>query len=151
MTRDQAHPLHVVLGGHDVGLHRIGGGFGRISGRHHAFIEGAGRTVAVVAAGAQEDGALLVHWEIAGVVARSGADSAVEGRQAALLRVAAAEIPLVAAAAVNHGGHEPPGIDGRIGRRSASRCIPRTRRLQSRPSIHGPGPSPVPQAVEVPK
>ena len=63
--------LHGVLGGHDVGLHRLVGGVGRVAGRHHAFVEGALRAVAVVAAVAQDDGALLVHRVVAGVDART--------------------------------------------------------------------------------
>src|SRR5208283_2112038 len=66
--------------------------------------------------GAQEDSPLLVHRVIAAVGLRAGANSAIESRQAAFLRVAASEIPLVAATAIDDGGYEPPRIDGRIGR-----------------------------------
>ena len=63
----QAQPRHVVPGSHDVGLHQLVGRVGRerARGRHRAFVEGALRTDAVVAAVAQEDGPLLAHRVVA--------------------------------------------------------------------------------------
>lgn len=53
--------LHVVPGGNDVSLQRVGRGAGRVANRHHTLIEGPGGVVAVVAADAQEDGPRLAH------------------------------------------------------------------------------------------
>ena len=104
--RRQAQPRHVVPGGHDVGLHQLVGGVRRegARGRHRAFIEGALRADAVVAAVAQQDGSLLAHRVIGGVDARS----VEHDRQGALLRVAAHRGPVVRFA-LGHRGHESPG------------------------------------------
>ena len=50
-----------VSGGYNVGLHRVLGGVGRIAGGHHAFVEGALGAHAIVAADAENDGALFAH------------------------------------------------------------------------------------------
>src|SRR5690242_4559029 len=72
--------LPAVAGRGDVGLDRVLGGVRRIAGRHHPFVEGAGGSVTVVAADAEDDGSLFPH----GVVARDiGALPVVEGGQAA--------------------------------------------------------------------
>ena len=71
--RREAQRRHVVLGSHDIGLHQLVGGVCRegACGGHRAFIEGALRAVAVVAAVAQQDRSLLAHRVIGGVDARS--------------------------------------------------------------------------------
>ena len=89
----QAHARHIIPGGQDVGLHSVGCGFGRISGRHHAFIERAGGTISVVTTCAEENASPLVHRVVAVVSGRAGANATVDGRQATTLRVARAEIP----------------------------------------------------------
>ena len=98
---------HVGLAGvadrDDVGLHRVLGGVARVAGDHHALEERAHVPVAVVAAGAQDDAALLVHR----LVAACGRQRPVPpGRQAAGLGVAALErvrgLPVV----LQHGGDE---------------------------------------------
>src|SRR5262245_10250124 len=77
-----------VSGGGDIRLHGVLRAVRRVAGGHHAFVEGAGGAVAVVAADAEDDGALLAHR----VVARDvGAHTVVEGRQAAGLGVATAD------------------------------------------------------------
>src|SRR6202023_3024902 len=73
-----------VAGRDDVGLHGGLGAGRRVAGGHDAFVEGAGGALAVVAADAEDDGALLVHR----VIAR-WAHAAVARRQGAGLRVAA--------------------------------------------------------------
>src|SRR5579871_713047 len=88
-----------VSGRGDVGLHRVLGGVGGVDACHDAFVEGAGRALAVVAADAQDDRAFLVHR----VVAR-GPRAAVERRQASGLGVAAADGPEVRAALDDRGG-----------------------------------------------
>src|SRR6185437_5381777 len=95
---------------HDVGLDQLIGGVARVSGRHQAFVEGALRAVAVVAAVAQDDGALLLHRVIGGIDARA----AEHGRQVAGLRITTQRGPLVRLA-LGYGGHEPRG-DVRQGR-----------------------------------
>src|SRR5215475_5167657 len=103
-----AVPL-AVAGGGDVRLHCVLRAVRRVAGGHHAFVEGAGGAVAVVAADAEDDGALLAHR----VVARDvGAHTVVEGRQAAGLGVATADGPVVRLPFDNGGG--VPEVDGRI-------------------------------------
>src|SRR6185369_12276320 len=69
-----------VAGGHDVGLDGVLGGVGREAGGHHAFVEGAGGAVAVVAADAEDNGTFQVQGR---VPARRGQRSTVVGLQAA--------------------------------------------------------------------
>ena len=71
-SRRHAEPRHVVPGSDHVGLHQLIGGVGREGARggHRAFIEGALRAVAVVAAVAQQDGSLLAHRIVGRVDAR---------------------------------------------------------------------------------
>src|SRR6202035_3786078 len=100
----------VVAGRDDGGLDgAFGGGCGVARG-HHALVPGADGAVAVVAAGAEDDGALLLH----GVVA-AGAGAAEVGGQAAGLGVAAEDGPLVGGAALDHGGGEPVAGGGVVG------------------------------------
>jgi hypothetical protein len=73
-----------VFGGDDVGLYRVLGSVGRIARGHHALVERALRRDAVVAANAENDGALLAHrivsrraWACAGVVRRQCASGSV--------------------------------------------------------------------------
>src|ERR1039457_2805642 len=90
-----------VASGDDV---RLDGGLGRgrgVAGGHDALVEGSVRALAVVAAGAEDDGTLLLHR----VVAR-GPHPAEVRRQGAGLGVAAEDGPLVGAA-LDHGGGEP--------------------------------------------
>ena len=82
--------------------------------RHHPLIEGAGRAIAVVAAIAHLDGALLVHRVIGAVLLGTGTHPGIEGLQTAVLRVAAFQLPEIAAAAAEHAGHETP-VDGGVG------------------------------------
>ena len=112
--------VHVVLGRHDIGLHLLVKLLRRhgVGGRHRAFIEGALRAVAVVAAVAQEDGSLLAH-RVIGVVGILDARSVELDLQIALLRVAAHGSPVVRFA-VHRGGHESPGDDRQV-RRSTCR------------------------------
>src|SRR6185437_11889865 len=63
---------------------------------------GAVGAVAIVAAGAEDDGALLLHGVVAG-----GAGAREVGGEGAGLGVAAEDGPLVAGAALDHGGGEP--------------------------------------------
>ena len=58
---------HAIVRSHNVGLHQLVGRVGREGAcrRHRALIEGALRAVAVVAAVAQQDRALLAHRVIA--------------------------------------------------------------------------------------
>src|SRR5437762_3662608 len=103
-------PLLAVAGGHDVRLYGVLGGVGRVPGGHHALVERAGRTVAVVTTDAEDDGAFLPHRVVAGHV-RPGA--VVEGRQAAGLRVATPDRPVVATVALDDGGRVPV-VHGRV-------------------------------------
>lgn len=99
-----------VLGGDDVGLHRGLGGVGRVAGGHDALVEGALGAVAVVAADAEDDGALLAHRVVA---AHGGARAAVVRRQRAGRGVAAVDGPLVGLAL--DGGGEEAVRDGGVG------------------------------------
>src|SRR6185312_16796340 len=95
-----ARAARAVSGRDDV---RLDGGFGRgggVAGGHDAFVEGAVDSVAVVAADAEDDRALLLHR----VVTRDvRARAAVVRGQAAGLGVAAEQGPLVRPA-LEHGG-----------------------------------------------
>src|SRR6185312_5385439 len=90
-----------VPGCDDVGLDGGFGGGGGVAGGHDAFGEGAVDAVAVVAADAEDDRALLVHRVVARDV-RAGAT--VVGGEAAGLGVAAEDGPLVGAALDHRGG-----------------------------------------------
>src|SRR6202034_158004 len=90
-----------VAGRDDVGLDGGLGRGGRVPGGHDALVEGAGRAVAVVAADAEDDRALLLHRVVAG-----RANPAVIGGEGAGLGVAAEDGPLVRAA-FDHGGGVP--------------------------------------------
>ena len=64
-----------VAGSYDVGLHQVVGSVGRIARGHHALVEGALGAITVVAADAENDGALFAHrviasWAHAAVVRR---------------------------------------------------------------------------------
>src|SRR6185312_14488265 len=96
-----ARAARAVSGRDDV---RLDGGFGRgggVAGGHDAFVEGAVDAVAVVAADAEDDRALLLHRVVPGDVRPR---SAVVGGQAAGLGVAAEDGPLVGAALDHRGG-----------------------------------------------
>src|SRR5581483_10856852 len=98
-----------VSGRDDVRLDRSLRRSGRVAGGHSALIEGALCAVAVVAAGAQDDGALLAHR----VVARDIRPRAVVERgQGSGLRVAALDRPVVRAAVDDGGG--VPVVDRRV-------------------------------------
>ena len=79
-----------VSGGYNVGLHRAFGVVGWIAGGHDALVERALGAVAVVAADAENDGALFVHWIVA-----AWARATVVRRQRAGHGVGAADRPLV--------------------------------------------------------
>src|SRR5215469_14619591 len=98
-----------VAGRDDVGLDGRLSARRREAGGHDALVEGAGGALAVVAADAEDDRALLVHR----VVAR-GADAAEVRRQGTGLRVAAEDGPVVRLALDHRGGE--PEVGGRVGR-----------------------------------
>ena len=97
---------HLVVGGDDVGLHQLVGGVGGegAGSGHRAFVEGALRAVAVVAAIAQQYGSLLAHGVVGGVDARS----AEHDRKGAALRIASHGGPVMWLA-LGHRGDESPG------------------------------------------
>lgn len=79
-----------IASGHDVGLHLVLRLVAGVARGHHALVEGALRAVAVVAADAEDDGALLAH----GVVATDRRPRArVEGVEGAFGGVASADRP----------------------------------------------------------
>lgn len=79
-----------VLCGHNVGLHRLIGGIGRISSGHDALVECTLGTNRVVSSNAENDSALLLHRIVA-----SRASSAVVRRQRARNGVPSLESPQV--------------------------------------------------------
>ena len=106
--REYLHGRHAVTRSHHVGLdgliHFLGGeGAG---GGHGTFIEGTGRAVGVVAAVAQQDGALLAHRVIAAARVLDAAAVVVDF-QLPLLGVAAHRAPVVRLA-VGHGRNKTP-------------------------------------------
>ena len=106
--REYLHGRHAVTRSHHVGLdgliHFLGGeGAG---GGHGTFIEGTGRAVGVVAAVAQQDGALLAHRVIAAARVLDAAAVVVDF-QLSLLGVAAHRAPVVRLA-VGHGRNKTP-------------------------------------------
>src|SRR6185312_3255112 len=74
-----------IPGRDDAGLHRVLGRVGRVARGHRALEPGAHVAVAVVAADAQDDAALLVHGPVPGLVGRQRA--APPRAQAARLRI----------------------------------------------------------------
>src|SRR5580704_9390834 len=117
--------LLTVPGGHDVGLKGVGGRQRRGAGRHHAFEPLSGTAVAVVPAGPEDDGPLLLHGDVAG-----RANPVPLGRQDAALRVATikSEAPvrirrararaagLPGARVADDDGRDEVVLEGRIGR-----------------------------------
>src|SRR5262249_5942861 len=97
---------NIVFGADDVGLHFLIGGIGgeRAGGGHGAFIECALGAVAIVAAVAEENGALLAH----GIVSAIHARAVEHDLQCAGLRIAAHGSPMMRLA-FGHGGDEAPG------------------------------------------
>src|SRR6266567_3781217 len=87
----------------DVGLDRVVGSVRRVAGGHHAFEEVPGRTVAVVAADPEDDGALLMHGDVA---ALGGQRPAVPGGQPARIGVAALDRVRTCAVVLHQGGDE---------------------------------------------
>lgn len=98
-----------VLGGYDIGLDRVLGGVGRIAGGHDALVEGALGADAVVAADAENDGALFAHRVVA---RRSWARAAVVRRQRARCSVGTADRPQVWPSL--DGRSDEPVRDGRV-------------------------------------
>src|SRR6185437_3508067 len=111
----QRNRRNVVPRGHDIGLHCVSGRFGRMARRHYSFVKSSGGAVAVIAASAQQDAALLVHRVVTSTGRRARPLSTVKGCEAALLCVAAAKVPAVAAASAGNGSYKTPGVDGGIG------------------------------------
>ena len=100
-----------VLDRHDVVLDRVLGGVTGVARGHGAFVEGALSANTVIAADAQDYGALFFHW----VVARPfGPDAVVVGGQRARGSVGTAEGPEVGPS-LEH-GREETVVDGRVGR-----------------------------------
>lgn len=92
-----------VAGGGDVGLHLGVGVVRGVAGDHGALVKGALGAVAVVAADAEDDGALLAHGV---VVALGGARAVVDGLDGVRVAVAALEGPVVARVALEVAGDE---------------------------------------------
>src|SRR6185437_13052263 len=111
----QRNRRNVVPRGHDIGLHCVSGRFGRMARRHYSFVKSSGGAVAVIAASAQQDAALLVHRVVTSTGRRARPLSAVKGCEGALLCVAAAKVPAVAAPSAGNGSYETPRVDGGIG------------------------------------
>ena len=105
--------VSLISGRGDVLLHGGDGLVGRVADGHHALVESAGGTVAVVAAVTQQHAAFLVHRIIGVAVRSSGPHAAVEGRHGILRRIRAPEVPLIPAATIDIDRHETPAVDGR--------------------------------------
>src|ERR1700691_4165720 len=105
--RREAGAYLLVADRDDVGLDGVVGCVGRVAGGDDTFEEGPVGLVAVVAAGAQDDGALLVHR---GVSADIRKRPVVFGGQAARLRVGVLDRVCRRAVVLQHGGHERAGV-----------------------------------------
>ena len=88
----------------DVSLDRTVGCIRRVSGDHHTFEEVTGGTVTVIAADAQNDGALFLHLAIA-----TGPGAAIDRCQTAGLRISLLQPECTARMTLHHGRDEAAG------------------------------------------